>query len=106
MAAKKHWKSLIRKYIQILRREISVDRVIVFGSYARGRPKPYSDIDVAIFSRNFRDRDEIANMQFLFKKTREVDTSIEPHPFHPKDLKQAVRGSLLAEILRTGKVLV
>ncbi len=94
------------KFVDVLRREIHVDRVIAFGSRIKGTAKSYSDIDLAIFSRDFRDRDEIKNMQYLFKKSAQVDTSIEPHPYHPRDLRKPPKGSLLYEIVKTGKVIV
>ena len=103
MAAKKNWKLAIRKYVDELKKEITIDRVILFGSYARGNPKSYSDIDLAIFSKDFQDKDEIRNMQYLFQKTMAVDTSIEPHPFHPRDLRSPVKGTVVYEILKTGK---
>ena len=78
-------------------------KVILFGSYARGNPKSYSDIDLAVFSKNFKDEDEIRNMQYLFQKTMAVDTSIEPHPFHPRDLRSPIKGTVVYEILKTGK---
>ncbi len=35
---------------------IDVDRIIVFGSYARGEEKKGSDIDIIIVSRDFEDK--------------------------------------------------
>lgn len=103
MAEKKNWKLAIRKYVDELKKEISIDRVILFGSYAKGNPKSYSDIDLAIFSKDFKDKDEIRNMQYLFQKTMAVDTSIEPHPFHPRDLRSPIKGTVIYEILKSGK---
>lgn len=103
MAAKKNWKLAVRKYVNELKKEIVIDRVILFGSYARGNPKSYSDIDLAIFSKDFKDKDEIRNMQYLFQKTMAVDTSIEPHPFYPRDLLSPIKGTVVYEILKTGK---
>lgn len=104
MATRKNWKVSVLKFVDVLRREIHVDRVIVFGSRVRGTAKAYSDIDLAIFSRDFKDKDEVKNMQYLFKKSAQVDTAIEPHPYHPRDLKNPLKGSLLYEIVRTGRV--
>ena len=106
MAPKRNWKMTVSKYIALLKREIRVDRVMLFGSFAKGKARPHSDIDLAIFSRDFKDRDEMKNMQYLFQKTKDVDTSIEPHPYHPKDIKRARKGTLLYEIMRTGKVIL
>lgn len=78
-------------------------RVILFGSYAWGHPKPYSDIDLAVFSPSFKDRDEMKNMQFLFKRACDVDPAIEPLPFHPKDLRRPDKRTLLYQIIKRGK---
>lgn len=96
-------KKTIRKFVALLKEEISVDRVVLFGSYAWGRPKPYSDIDLAIFSRDFKDKDEIKNMQYLFKRACQIDPVIEPHPFHPKDLKKLDKRTLLYQIMKKGR---
>lgn len=106
MVTNKNIRLKIKKFVEFLKQDIHVDRVVLFGSYAKGKPKPYSDIDLAIFSRNFKDKDELKNMQYLFKKASAVDTAIEPHPFHPKDLKSPEKGGLLYEIIKTGKVIL
>lgn len=30
-----------------------IDKILLFGSYAKGNPNKYSDIDLAVFSRQF-----------------------------------------------------
>lgn len=103
MVTRKNLKTKIAAFVETLKEDIRVNKVILFGSFARGNPKPYSDVDLAVFSNDFKEKDEIKNMQYLFKKARFVDTSIEPHPYHPREIKHAERGSLLYEIMRTGK---
>lgn len=103
MVTKKNLKNKIIRFIAILKEDISVNRVILFGSFAKGNPRPYSDVDIAVFSPDFKEKDEIKNMQYLFKKAVLVDSAIEPHPYHPRELKRAERGSLLYEIMKTGK---
>lgn len=96
-------KETIRKYVDLIKREIPVDSVILFGSYAWGKPKSYSDIDLAVVSTRFKDKDEIKNMQFLFKRACEIDPAIEPHPFHPQALKRPDRRTILFQIITRGK---
>ena len=96
-------KRVIRRYVNCLRKEIPVSRVILFGSYAWGKPKPYSDIDLAVFSRKFRGRNELKDMQYLFKRACEVDPFIEPLPFHPREMKKPDRRTFLYRILKEGK---
>lgn len=92
----------IMAFVESLKGEISVDGVILFGSYAWGHPKSHSDIDVAIISRNFRDKDEMKDTQYLFKKAAAIDPIIEPLPFHPRDLKNADPRGLLFQIKKKG----
>ena len=105
MAGKKNWRIVVRRYINLLRKEMTLDRIIVFGSYIRGTPRRHSDIDVAVFSPRFAKGDEIKHMQYLLRQAYKVDTHLEPHPYAPADLKKVQAGTLLAEIVRTGKVI-
>jgi predicted nucleotidyltransferase len=34
---------------------LSIERILLFGSYAKGNPHEYSDIDLAVFSKQFSD---------------------------------------------------
>ncbi len=38
-------------------RKICVDKIVVFGSYARGKERENSDIDIIVVSENFREKD-------------------------------------------------
>lgn len=79
---------------------IKIDSLILFGSYATGVAKPYSDIDLCIVSSQF-DKDIINEASKLRLMADEVDWRIEPHPFHPADLN--LRENPFAhEILATG----
>jgi predicted nucleotidyltransferase len=39
------------------KRGISIEKIVVFGSYAKGKEKEYSDIDIIIVSKDFREKD-------------------------------------------------
>ena len=51
-------RSGIEKYVERIRQEISVDKAILFGSYASGTFDNGSDIDLAIFSNYFPGHEE------------------------------------------------
>lgn len=38
-------------------RGIGIEKIVVFGSYAKGKEKEYSDIDIIIVSKDFREKD-------------------------------------------------
>ena len=75
-----------KKYIDFLREKgISVSEAYLFGSYAKGNAKDWSDIDICVVSRNFG-KDYFDEMVSLRKLAGFVDDRIEPHPFAEGDL--------------------
>ena len=98
-------KKLIKKYRQILiQNKIKVDKIILFGSYAKGTAKPWSDLDLCVVSKQFG-KDANNELSFLNRLTLGVDPMIEPHPYHPKDLADYY-DPLAHEINKTGKVIL
>lgn len=89
------FRSLVRKS------GITIDALILFGSYARGTPHPWSDIDLCVVSRQFgrRDYDELIRVSRLGKQ---VNYLVEAHPMHPNALTSESH-PLAGEINRTGK---
>lgn len=43
-------KEITNSFMEAVRKEIPVQEVILFGSYAKGNPREYSDIDLAVIS--------------------------------------------------------
>ena len=66
---------------------IPVEKMILFGSYAKGNARANSDIDIAVVSKKFG-YDDVDEMQLLFKETWDVDSRIEPYPLSPRDLQE------------------
>jgi len=64
-------KKLIKEYVQSLKSKIKVERVILFGSYGRGEPGKYSDIDLIIISPDFKRMDFMDRLIFLSKMRKE-----------------------------------
>lgn len=76
----------VKMFVDILLKNsgIHLERVILFGSYAKGLENKWSDIDVALVSRDFSgigfyDR-KMVNPYLL-----KIDSRIEPHPFKPEE---------------------
>ena len=63
----------------IIKKGRTIEKVVLYGSYANGRERPDSDIDVAIVSKDFgKDRTEEGMM--LVRIAGEVDVRLEPVP--------------------------
>lgn len=95
--------NLIKKYKKVLENAgIPVTKMIIFGSYAKGRAKPWSDVDVCVVSSVFG-KDSHEELVRLMRLTSKVDDMIEPHPYHPKDLNDPY-DALAHEINTYGKI--
>ena len=68
---------IIRGFIAELKREIPIKEFILFGSYAKGDPKEYSDIDLAVISDWFAGKPRIENMQYLSRVAASYNSLIE-----------------------------
>ena len=61
---------------------IRVERIIIFGSYVKGKGKKHSDIDIMVVSKDFRNKDifEIANL------TKDVHWKLVENVMKPFDI--------------------
>ena len=92
--------NLVKRYKTAVSEKIPVQQLIVFGSQVKGTAKPWSDIDVCVVSPQFGHDYHAERVSLMnIRNTEFVD--IEPHPYHPNDLKDKWDG-LAAEIRRTG----
>ncbi len=99
----KNLNKVLREYRRKLQQRIKIRQVILFGSYARGRPRDYSDVDLAIISPDFEGGTK-RDYLLLDRAARDISPLIEAFPYTPRELKKRVKGDFLDEILRTGKV--
>ena len=81
-------KIVIHEYIQTLRGDhLPIQHVFLFGSFAKGNPHAFSDVDLCIISPKFSDY--IDAIQYLLSKRKlNPRYPIEPIGIHPKDFKK------------------
>ena len=87
------------RYAQEVTRVMKPDRIILFGSHARGNPSDESDIDIAVVLDGLNG-DWFHTCNILSSLTWKVSTFIEPVLL---DLQDSQSG-FLEEVLRTGDV--
>ena len=101
-------KDLIKKkiniYIETLRNHINIDKVILFGSWAKGNPSEFSDIDLAIFSPDFGEN-KLKELQLLSKLSWQVDETIEAVPYSSNELNNLEPASFVHEIIESGETI-
>jgi len=66
----------LKIYSEIVKEHIDCKKILLYGSYAKGTQKEYSDIDVAVI---VEEVDNVLESDFLLHKlTRNIDPRIEP----------------------------
>ncbi|MBU4338036.1 nucleotidyltransferase domain-containing protein [Patescibacteria group bacterium] len=94
-------KKIVKKYaVKLKAKKYPFSAVYLFGSYAKGKPNQWSDIDVAIISDRMK-KNWNKNEDILWKYTMDVDSRIEPIGFTVKDF-QDNNDPMVYEIKKTG----
>ena len=81
----------VNQYLTALRRDkLPIKEAILFGSFAKGKQKKWSDIDICIVSTKFKNRSDA--ISYLWRKKHEMrddailkDHDLEPIGYNPKD---------------------
>ncbi len=90
----------VRRYADVVRKDMPVKMVILYGSYARGSEDVSSDIDVAVVVDNI-ENDYLEQSARLFHLIREIDTRLEPVLLSSDE----DRSGFLSSILKYGKII-
>lgn len=86
-------------YAEALNKKYNFERIILFGSYAKGNFHEESDIDIAVV---FKDFNNLIDMQVeLMRLRRKIDSRIEPHPFRESDFN--ISNPIVYEIIKYGQ---
>lgn len=93
----------IRKYIEALEKNITIHKVILYGSWANGKPDEFSDVDLAIFSPDFG-KHKLKELQLLSKLSWEIDESIEAIPYSSNTLLTQNPKIFVHKIIKTGEI--
>jgi len=92
--------NILKRYVaELEKNDIHLKAAILFGSYATGNYKEFSDIDIALVSDDFQGV-RFFDKEKIKKPTLAVDYRIEPLPFRTEDFKE--NDIFVREILKTG----
>lgn len=98
------------KYVKSITSVMDVDLIILFGSYAKGNPHEYSDIDLAVVSKELDPNvPRWENIKIIKDKGNlHFDPDLQLVPFAKEafdnDADSPI-GSFIREIKQTGKVI-
>ncbi len=93
---------IIKRFASALvEKGITVEKIILYGSYAKGKARPDSDIDIAVVSRDFG-KDRTEEGMLLFRIAGEIDARLEPVPISLESYKNDTWVPLIYEIRTKG----
>ena len=99
-------KKIVNEYRDELRRHnIRITKVILYGSYAKGRPGPYSDIDLVVVSPDLARFAPLRRQELLAELTMNIDAPLEVIGYTPKEFKKSNHTIFGQIIQETGKLL-
>jgi predicted nucleotidyltransferase len=93
-----------KQYAHDVRRVMPVDKVMLFGSYAKGTATPQSDIDICFFLGSYDGKRRVDILKELFGLTKDYGCKgifFEPLVFETSELEND--NPFVKEILRTGR---
>ena len=94
--------SLLNKVCEYLKQRMAVSAIFLFGSQSSSRQTAYSDIDLAIFSKDVASWTLEEKVRTVVEIRRLFGLEIEPHFFSDRDLKRARATSFAGHIMRIG----
>jgi uncharacterized protein len=99
-------KQIVRNYIAALTsRGITVERVVVFGSQAKGEAHEWSDIDLLVISPQFDDMKDRNVIHLLWRVAARTDSRIEPIPCGSRQWRDDDSSAIIEIARREGEVL-
>jgi len=81
---------------------IHVDKIILFGSHAKGTADSESDIDLAVVSRNFEGMNLVERLELIgtaMAKARLLDP-VEIKPYTPDEIDSLGRGTFAGDEIK------
>jgi len=107
MVKDKKIRKLISEIVEKIKTEYKPEKIILFGSYAYGKPTEDSDIDLFIVKETDKRRvDRFVEVSSLIYKPG-IFVSIQPIVYTPKEVEErlALGDDFVEDIIAKGKVL-
>lgn len=98
----------LKYYIDALTNVIKVDKIILFGSQAKGNSHEYSDIDIAVISPDLDPNEpELKHLRYIKDKADLFDPDLQLVAFPTKkfEAETGIEERFIREIKKTGKVI-
>ena len=80
--------AIIRIFLKNIQSAVPIEKAYLFGSYATGRNRDYSDIDLAIVTSAVNTENSLAINQDIFHRAMLHNLDLEPICFSPEEFEQ------------------
>ena len=90
----------VKQYADEVRNTLPVEKVFLFGSYAKGTADELSDVDIAFFINNFNGKTRVEIGVELLRLTHRYSAYIEPLVFPFSEIAKG--NPFVNEIIHTG----
>ena len=98
-------KKVVKKVVGALKsRGVKIDKLILYGSQARGKPGPDSDIDLAVISRSFNKKGLLKRQELLGEAIFGLKEPVELIGYSYKEYEKNPKFTFLSAILSEGQV--
>jgi predicted nucleotidyltransferase len=101
----KKLKQIAKEFAKELEKEIKVEKIILFGSFAKGKAKKDSDLDLLIISPNFKKMDLWKRIDILARARKNYEFPMDYFGLTPKEYQTASPLTVLGEVKETGKTI-
>ena len=98
-------KQIINRYKDALRKlGVHADKIILYGSYARGKQHAGSDIDLVVVSDDFQKMNLRERLEILGIAAARIMKPIEAKGYTAEEIKRPSPASFIHEVLSVGVV--
>lgn len=104
MDAKKIQKQL-RVFVKRVQNAYDPERIILFGSYARGEATKYSDVDILVIAKKFKGTDPYERFSKLYDLGKDLDPDFNAFGYTPGELKKSSYVTTVRDAVETGVVI-
>lgn len=104
MLSEKELSTIVNRYRKDLEKKIEVKKIILYGSYAYGKPRKGSDIDLIVISPDFKKISPLKRLEFLSLARLKTLDPIEAIGYTPEEFKDCDKSIFLGPAVKRGKV--
>jgi len=99
-------KRQLKHYLSKAKKVIPIERAYIVGSWARGKAKATSDVDLLLLSSSFNGMDADERLRILYRQSAGIDFDLHIHAVTPDEFAQAGELTSLGVMRESAKVAI